>query len=263
MAGPERLSLSDGSLFGGYSESLLRLQFAAPYCRGRNVLDAGCGTGLGAHYLAGNGATSAIGVDVSAEAIAEAQREFAAETVRFRVGDLQRLEAVIDAGERFGAIVSFEVLAHLREPDVFLGATRRMLEPDGTLVISTPNREVALAGGPPEYPFHFDPFDPQRLRKLLQGHYDSVQTWGQWLTPAGRLRKRREYATFQYLAESYHLPGARISRALRRMLGRPTLPPPQYHGAADSYPGDYQLAPLEQPPCRWPPTVLLAVCQAG
>ena len=31
----------------------------------------------------------------------------------FRVGDLQRLEAVIDSSERFGAIVSFEVLTCL------------------------------------------------------------------------------------------------------------------------------------------------------
>jgi SAM-dependent methyltransferase len=263
MKAPERLSLTDGSLVGGYSQTVQRLQFAAPYCRGRNVLDAGCGAGLGAHYLARHGATKAIGVDVSTEAIDEAQREFAGEAVSFRVGDLQRLDSVFDASERFGAIVSFEVLAHLPEPDAFLGATCKLMEQDGVLVLSTPNREAVMANGPPAYSFYFDPFDPRRFEDLLNRHYGIVQLWGQWLTPAGQLRKQRDFDTFQYLSESYHMPSARLVRGVRRVLGRRTLPPPQYHGAADSYPGDYELAPLAQPPSHWPPTVLLAVCRTG
>jgi SAM-dependent methyltransferase len=263
MKAPGRLSLMDGSLVGGYYETVQRLKFAAPYCSGRNVLDAGCGTGLGPHYLAHNGATTAIGVDFSAEAIDEARREFAGETVGFRVGDLQGLEALFDSSERFGAIVSFEVLAHLPEPDAFLGATRRLLEQDAVFILSTPNREVVMANELPEYPFHFDPYDARRLEDLLTRHYGIVQLWGQWLTPAGQLRKQREFDTFQYLSESYHMPGARLVRVMRRVLGRRTLPPPEYHGAADSYPGDYELAPLAEPPSRWPPTVLMAVCRTG
>ena len=46
-----------------------------------------------------------------------------------------------DFGDRvFDAIVSFETIEHIDQPLVFLGNVRRVLKPNGVLIISTPNK---------------------------------------------------------------------------------------------------------------------------
>lgn len=54
----QRLSLQDDSLIAGYAENIQRFEFALEWCRGKRVLDAGCGSGYGAHFLACHGAAS-------------------------------------------------------------------------------------------------------------------------------------------------------------------------------------------------------------
>lgn len=262
-AGPERLSLTDGSLFGGHAETVQRLELALPYCAGRRVLDAGCGTGYGTWYLARHGAASALGIDISTEAIDEASRHFSSPGVSFAVGDIQLLRTRLGNDSRFGAIVSFETIAHLQDPDKFLDATFKLLEDDGALVISTPNRESFPGDGTqiPPYDFYFRPYAPGEFEALLRNHFPNVRIMGQWLSHAGKLRKARDFANFQYLSESYFQPGARLTRTIKRLLGKRTLPPPQYHGDADAFPGDYLIAPANDPPVSWAPTILVATCQ--
>ena len=48
---------------------LKRYEFAVPWCRDRDVLDAGCGVGYGTALL-GTLAPHVLGVDISAETIA-------------------------------------------------------------------------------------------------------------------------------------------------------------------------------------------------
>ena len=264
MQPAERLSRKDGTLLAGYAESVERLRFALPYCTGQRVLDAGCGSGFGTHYLASHGAASAIGIDVSTEAIEEANEHFSFRGVKYVTGNLQQLA---DAGSlgRFGAIVSFETLPHLEDPEPFLQAASAMLERGGTLVLSTPNRAAVPldAAGKPRYHYQHRAYTAEQLEAALLRHFTKVEIWGQWLSAAGRLRKTRQYTQFQYLCDSYYQPAARLSRALRRALGKRTLPPPEYTADADSYPGDFEIAPIGNPPVPWEPLILLAVCSHG
>ncbi len=60
----ERLSLDDDSLYQGYADHIQRYAFAAQYCSGRRVLDAGCGTGYEttSEFLSHKGGQVAIGL---------------------------------------------------------------------------------------------------------------------------------------------------------------------------------------------------------
>src|SRR6266481_9187367 len=74
------------------NEHMARYAFAARLSRRKQVLDAGCGAGYGSAELART-AAGVLGIDNSAEAIAFARGEYAAENLRFEQADCLALPA--------------------------------------------------------------------------------------------------------------------------------------------------------------------------
>ena len=161
---------------------LKRYEFARPYCVGKHVLDAGCGVGYGSAFLSG-AARSVVGVDVSADAIEYARARYGDRNVEFAVGDLQQLERE-DA--EFDAIVAFEVIEHLPHPERFVAEARRVLKPDGVLVVSTPRSDGTHDR--PENPFHEREFTPDEFERLLRASFGQVDVYGQRRTQTARHR---------------------------------------------------------------------------
>ena len=131
----------------GYSfeaEHHARYRWAATLAAGRRVLDAGCGTGYGAETLARAGAESVAAFDISLEAIENA-RARAGALVDFSVGELARLPY---RERSFDLVTCFEAIEHVEDPHAALDELRRVLEPGGLLLISTPNRGVYAEGNP-------------------------------------------------------------------------------------------------------------------
>src|SRR5215475_9744123 len=104
----ERLSLKDQSLIASYAEHIQRYEFALSYCRGKSVLDAGCGTGYGSHFLAANGAKSVLAVDISDEALTEARQRYKAGGLSYERRDVESLGDDPALSGKFDVIVNFE-----------------------------------------------------------------------------------------------------------------------------------------------------------
>ena len=160
------------------AEHLARYAWAAPLVAGRRVLDAGCGLGYGSAALAHAGAQHVTGVDI-AEAVVQAGRESAGPQVELRTGDVRSLD--FEDGS-FGAVVCFEVIEHVEERDAVLAELHRVLEPDGLLLISSPNRDVYVPGNP----HHVHEYTPPELREHLAGHFANVALHRQhgWIASA-------------------------------------------------------------------------------
>lgn len=170
-----------------------RYLFAAVrHTRGQEVLDIACGSGYGSALLARYGARTVVGVDIAPEALAEAQRHHARPGVEFVLGDA--CEPPVSGP--FGAVVSFETIEHVADPERALDSFARLLAPDGVLVVSTPNRAITNPGTTrrdrPSNPFHLVELDRDELLEALRARFENVRLYGQaYRPPIARLRQSR------------------------------------------------------------------------
>lgn len=89
-----------------------RYNFAKELVKDMRVLDVACGEGYGSNMLAET-AKEVIGVDISKEAIEQANEKYSKENLSFKVMDAEGLSF---DDNYFDAIVSFETIEHLGRP---------------------------------------------------------------------------------------------------------------------------------------------------
>lgn len=106
---------------------------------GKRALDVGCGAGLLAEPLARMGA-SITGVDAAEENIAAAKvhADGSGLAIDYRHGEIGALGLT-----GFDLVTSMEVIEHVADKAAFIAALAATLDPDGLMVLSTPNRTPA------------------------------------------------------------------------------------------------------------------------
>jgi 2-polyprenyl-3-methyl-5-hydroxy-6-metoxy-1,4-benzoquinol methylase len=137
-----------------FNEHLARYYFAQPLMDQRLVLDLGCGSGYGAAILA-RSARTVVGMDISNEAVDFARRNFAASNLGFFVGNCS---CIALASASVDAVVCFEVIE----------------QPDGFLIISTPNRIYYTEERKESNPFHVHEFNFAEFVAILEGTFEKV-----------------------------------------------------------------------------------------
>ena len=161
-------------------EHAARYRFIRRYVSGRRVLDAGCGDGYGTYYLS-QYAGSAVGIDVSRQALAEAPKRYSSDKAHYLAMDCRAL--AFPHGS-FDVVCSFEVIEHIAHLDGFLADVNRVLTDGGVFVVSTPNS--ARTSG--QNPFHVREYTFQEFAHILSPHFSDLQIYGQFCN-----RPLREY----------------------------------------------------------------------
>jgi SAM-dependent methyltransferase len=205
---PERIAPARTSP-GILALHLKRYDFARRWCGSADVLDAACGVGYGSAHLAET-ARRVVGVDLSAEAIAEARSTYARPNVEFVEGDLLALPF---ADESFDVVCAFEVIEHLGEPGQFLQEAARVLRAEGTLLVSTPR--VAHTNVAPANPHHRVELSATDFESLLRSRFGEVELYGQRRI---QTRRHRMAQQLDVLGLRRRLP---VLRPLSRALGTP------------------------------------------
>jgi SAM-dependent methyltransferase len=158
-------------------EHFHRYAFASSLVRGRKVLDAACGEGYGSAMLAAV-AASVTGVDISGSSIEHARGRYQASNLEFLAADCLDLPFDDDS---FDAIVSFETLEHLAEHDDLLQEFRRVLVPDGFLLLSSPDKAEYTDRQEQRNEFHVRELYRDELETLIGRHFPVFRLWGQKL----------------------------------------------------------------------------------
>ena len=148
---------------------------AAKMAHNKTVLDLGCNTGYGTRVL-GVQAKEVIGVDMSPQVIAEARRRFGANGIQIRLVDGICLPF---EDQKFDLVVSFQVIEHITDYDIYLSETKRVLAPGGIVMFTTPNARIRLDSDmKPWNRFHVREFGAYELAELLQTYFPRVVVRG-------------------------------------------------------------------------------------
>jgi len=147
----------------GYREVIARLGPGV-------VVDVGCGVGDETRRLAGADRT-VIGLDYSARTVQTAAAAHASVPgLRFAAADgsvLGLRDGCIDA------VVSSHIIEHFTNPVLHVAELARVLRPDGTAFVITPNAPADF-----ENPFHVYLFEPDQLTSLLSLFFEEVTCLG-------------------------------------------------------------------------------------
>ncbi|GEM_PF-1224158 len=141
---------------------------------GSIVLDAATGTGYGANMLSSK-ADKVLGVDISKDAVAFAQKKYKKKGLEFKVLDVNKMSVK----DKFTDVVAFEMIEHLDNPGKFLKNVLKVLEPNGYFYVSTPNTE-RLGHKELQSPFHVKEYNGEELYRLLSKYFKNVKVYGQY-----------------------------------------------------------------------------------
>lgn len=154
-----------------------RYAWVSRWVAGKKVLDAACGEGYGSALLART-AAEVTGVDLSEASLEHARQRYPAGNLRFEQADCLQLpldDASVDI------LVSFETLEHLADHDALMREFRRVLRPEGFLVISSPDRKTYSDDTGYVNPFHVRELYRPEFETLLARHFPAWRLFGQKL----------------------------------------------------------------------------------
>jgi SAM-dependent methyltransferase len=158
------------------------------------VLDAGCGEGYGAELLRLAGADSVVGLDYEGTTIRRLAKVYP--QINVVQGNLVQTGF---ADDTFELVTSLQTIEHLWEQPRFVAECRRILKPDGVLILTTPNRLTF----PPGNWYHTRELTGPELAELVGAELTIVRTAG--LRHGPRLTAwEQEYGDAQLATDHEH-----------------------------------------------------------
>jgi SAM-dependent methyltransferase len=139
-------------------EHYARYAWASRLVRG-DALDVACGTGYGSRMLARKARVN--GVDHDEEAVRLARSRVAG---IYSVAEVPPIPFPDDA---FDFVVCFETIEHIRDDIGLIREIGRVLRRTGTLLISTPNKDISAPHGAPVNRWHVREYTLDSVTRLL------------------------------------------------------------------------------------------------
>ncbi|WP_041258496.1 class I SAM-dependent methyltransferase [Fibrella aestuarina] len=133
------------------------------------VLEIGCGWGRGLELLT-KAADQYTGIDKNADLIAALSKAYPEST--FIQANIPPLGTLAD--NTFDYIVTFQVIEHIENDDLFVRECYRVLKPGGKLLLTTVNKTFSLTRNP----WHVREYLADELEALIGKYFPTVVTDG-------------------------------------------------------------------------------------
>jgi SAM-dependent methyltransferase len=165
-------------------EHLHRYAYASTLVKDKRVVDLACGEGYGAKILAA-GATSVVGIDIDENVIRHASEKYGSDNIRFLRGSITAVPLKDD--HSVDVVVCFEAIEHIDNHEALLAEVKRILTPNGTFVVSTPNKAIYHDESKETNPFHVKELYYEEFREILARHFRSLRFLGQQVHPGSSI----------------------------------------------------------------------------
>lgn len=159
-----------------YMRHVFAYEYVLQHLRGNaRVLEVGFGEGYGTALIATR-ASSTTAIDISEENVAYASQKYASAPCSFQWYDGYRFPF---EDHTFDVVVSLQVIEHLDDDQLFVEETHRVLNNDGLLILTTPNRIYRVPPGKSLWnEFHVREYDPADFEAILQSVFEQVKVLG-------------------------------------------------------------------------------------
>lgn len=157
--------------YTAYGEHIARYEVIAPLLAGKVVMDIASGSGYGTKILAET-AERVYGVDVFKPAVEYAKQNYGADNIIYKVGDGVKIPLEDDMVD---VVVSLETIEHIEDYEQFMREVKRVLKPDGLLVLSTPNDKEFVE----DNHHHIHEFMHDELATLVRAYFSEMKPFYQ------------------------------------------------------------------------------------
>lgn len=223
------LSINNQELREFYIYHLARYFFVARFARKKKVLDVGCAYGQGSYLLSQAGAKKVVGIDLSIKAVQYCQKTYKSRHLCFTRQDTLNCRF---PDHYFNIICAFDIIEHLSKPDLFLREMSRLLKPNGTLFIITPNRGFFhLKNSRPLWPYHVREFSLCEFKSLLEERFKNINFLGQH-TSKGRYATTPQKSLWGHVNDILRGIYIYLPLSFQKMLVRATI---QLHRIKNAY----------------------------
>lgn len=146
---------------------LHRYALATALTKEKVVLDIASGEGYGTNLISKQ-AKEVIGVDISKEAISHARNKYSSKNLSFLIGSTDKIPC---SSNYFDVVVSFETIEHHDRHEEMLLEVKRVLKPDGIIIISSPDKLNYTDRTKNKNPFHIKELYESDFKYLIMRHF--------------------------------------------------------------------------------------------
>jgi len=243
-----------------YANHIVRYKFADEHLNNTSsdkVIDGATGVGYGAHFLAKKSSRTIDAIDISEVALSTANKYFKKDNLTFQFGNCEELLKYFGIATK-DAIVSFETFEHLKKPILFLQEAGKVLKPNGSLILSSPNGSVTSPDGIVDWEFHEKEYMASELHQmLLENNFTDIEWYGQDYTEIGMLRQQFRAELNRLHSNPFNRIGKFLQRIFRNVKYKAILPEQELDFVIKKY-GSYEEIMEEG---TNGPFVILVVCK--
>jgi len=172
---PDKFKNDDEQKYLMFLRHLRAYEYAKEFVNDKNVLEIGCGSGYGSKFLS-QFAKSITTVDIDKDSLEYAKKNNSNSNIEYINANI--LEGINKNDQSYDIAISFQVIEHIYSKDSgkFLNEIKRLLKPDGKIIITTPNRKFRLYPfQKPKNKYHKIEYTPKKLKKLLTNYFQDVK----------------------------------------------------------------------------------------
>jgi ubiquinone/menaquinone biosynthesis C-methylase UbiE len=156
-------------------DHLHRYAIVSKYIKGKIVLDIASGEGYGTNLISQN-AKFVYGVDIDSQSILEAKQKYQEKNLEFIIGSTNEIPIL---NESVDVVVSFETIEHHDKHEEMMMEIKRVLKPDGLLILSTPDKLHYSDKRNFKNKFHIKELYKSEFQELVSKHFKEVQLLNQ------------------------------------------------------------------------------------